>query len=222
MSASDYVLIQCCPVPKKLAPVMQQILDDSGANLQSCYRADDAAPLLAKCGKHSQTWLYEHQGRPEQPNPANPPGRSTHELRSDGVAYAGPPGRKLLYWQVGIDVDDAHVQAFIRSAAKFGYTVTVTYPGSRSEYHHLNFRKMPVIKLPVLKRGSKGPRVVTLTRRLKRAGFIKTVRWNYDADVENAVRTFQKEFHQKVDGKWGTQSSRQLDVILRKVKKGVT
>jgi hypothetical protein len=198
---------------------MQQILDDSGAHLQSCYRANDAAALLAKCGKHSQTWLYQHQGRPEQPNPANPPGRSTHELRSDGVAYPGPAGRKLLYWQVGIDVDDGHVQAFIRSAAKFGYRVTVTYPGSRSEYHHLNFRKMPVLKLPALKRGSKGPRVVNLTRRLKRAGFLKGARWNYDSVTEDAVKAFQKEYHQKVDGKWGSQSNAQLTVVLRKIKK---
>lgn len=217
---SDYVLIQCNPVPKKLAPVMTQILDDSGASLQSCYRAQDSAALLHKCGKHSQTELYlgfiHHL---PGYNPANPPGQSTHELRSDGVAYAGPKGRRLLYWQVGIDIDDAHVQAFIRSAAKFGYHVTITYPGSRSEYHHVNFRKAPIIKLPALKRGSKGPRVVNLTRRLNRAGYLKGARWNYDAVTAEAVKAFQRAYHQKVDGIWSSQSNNQLTVVLRKMKK---
>src|SRR4051812_22199073 len=103
---TKYELVECCPVPTKLVPVLETILRESGASLQSCYRAADAEALLHRCGKHSQAELYNGRLR-RLPgyNPANPPGRSTHELRNDGVAYAGWAGRRLHYWQVGLDVD---------------------------------------------------------------------------------------------------------------------
>jgi hypothetical protein len=39
-------------------------------------------------------------------NPANGPGQSTHERRNDGIAYPGPVGEQLEYWQVGMDWDN--------------------------------------------------------------------------------------------------------------------
>jgi hypothetical protein len=219
-----YVLVDCCPVPAKLAPTLDLILHESGAVLQSCYRADDAAALLAKCGKHSQTWLFQHQGRPEQPNPANPPGRSTHELRNDGVAYRGPAGIRLPYWCVGIDVDDAHVQAFIRAAAKHGLIATVTYPGDRREYHHINFRKQPMISLwliaPLKRHSRRSARVWLLKKRLRKLGYIKgKVNKGFTAKVEDAVKAFQRDHHQKPDGIVGIQTWHQLSVAVRKHKK---
>jgi hypothetical protein len=210
----SYELVECCPVPTKLVPVLKQILAESGATLQSCYRAADSEKLLHRCGKHSQAELYAMFLR-GQGNPANPPGRSTHELRSDGVAYAGPAGRKLPYWCVGIDIDDSHVQAFIRTAAKHGYTATVTYPGSRSEYHHVNFRKQPKLRLPALKNGASGPRVLVLTRRLKNLGYLTHSGGHYGGAVEAAVRRFQRDHHQHVDGTVGTQTARQIIVAVR-------
>lgn len=141
-----YVLVQGSPVPAKLAPFLRTILRESGARLQSVYRGHDAEALLHRVGKHSQTELYQcWLRRTPGCNPANPPGFSTHELRNDGAAYSQwKRGARIPWWAVGIDVDDAHVHAFIRAAARHGWKVAQTYPGSRSEYHHVNFRRPPL------------------------------------------------------------------------------
>lgn len=146
MAKSKYVIVQDCPVPAKLAPILRVLLAESGARLQSCYRGRDAEALLHAHGKSSQYELFAGwQDRRPGFNPANPPGRSTHELRSDGVAYPKVAvGGKLAWWQCGIDVDDAHATAFIKAADRHGWFAWRPYP-SGSESHHLNFRKPPVL-----------------------------------------------------------------------------
>jgi hypothetical protein len=217
----SYVLVDCCPVPAKLEQVMRACLHESGATLQSCYRADDVSALLAKCGKHSQTWLYQHQGRPEQPNPANPPGRSTHELRNDGVAYRGPAGMPLPYWCVGIDIDDAHVQAFIRAAAKHGWIATITYPGSRSEYHHVNWRREPIY-FRALKRGMRGPRVWALKQNLRTLGYFHgdDGHRGFGERLKDAVVAFQRAYHLTADGIVGAHTQAAIKAALRRQRKG--
>lgn len=124
--------------------MLRILLKRSGASLQSCYRGDDARLLLNRLGKQSQAQLWEgfQDHRPGY-YPANPPGYSTHELHSDGAAYPSVPrGGRLAWWQCGIDIDDAHVPAFIAEAKKLGYDVWRPYP-TGSEYHHVNFRKAP-------------------------------------------------------------------------------
>lgn len=141
-----YVAVQNCPCPAPLAPILRKLLAESGASLQSCYRGADATALLHTLGKSSQAELYAgfRAGRPGF-NPANPPGRSTHELRSDGVAYPNvPAGGVLAWWQCGIDIDDAHVVRFIAAAQKHGWLVVRPYP-TGNEYHHVNFRKPPAL-----------------------------------------------------------------------------
>lgn len=222
-----YVIVDNCPVPEKLAPVLRLILKESGARLQSCYRANDAISLLHLCGKQSQTELYNGWLR-RLPgyNPANPPGRSTHELKNDGVAYATPAGIPLPYWCVGIDVDDAHVQAFIKAARKHGYIASITYPTSKLEYHHVNFRKEPRYSLPALKRGSKGPRVKSLTINLALVHSPKTGKpylthkyWTFTANVEKAVKAYQIDHHLHGDGIIGPATVRQLATSVRYWKK---
>jgi hypothetical protein len=206
----------CCPAPAKLTPILKQIAHETGAQYQSVYRGTDARSLLNHCGKHDQAWLYANLPR----GVANPPGRSTHELKSDGVAYSGPVGRRLLWWQCGIDIDDGHVAAFIKSAASHGYTATITYPGSRVEYHHVNFRKAPRFGPPALKKGSRGPRVVYYSRWLSRLGIhLSHGRYHFDHPMVIAVKQFQRLHHQKVDGIIGTQTARQLKVAIRRYKK---
>lgn len=73
-------------------------------------------------------------------NPANPPGRSTHELRSDGAAYAGPVGRRLSWWQLGLDC--TYVEDLLRILGRLGYSVRRPYR-SASERHHVNFTASP-------------------------------------------------------------------------------
>lgn len=105
--------------------------------------ADRRKGIPEKYGKLSQFalyagWLAHKVGF----NPANPPGRSTHELRSDGVAYRGPIHRPLAWWQLGIDVSDAGVDHLIVTLKRLGYKVFRPYP-SGSERHHINFAANP-------------------------------------------------------------------------------
>ena len=87
-------------------------------------------------------------------NPANRPGQSTHERRNDGIAYPGPVGEQLEYWQVGMDWDNP--PAAMAAAHKLGWIATTTYPLSAHETQHVNFRKEPETGLPSAKPGDEG------------------------------------------------------------------
>lgn len=144
-----FVDVQGCPVPRQLAAVIRPSLAATGATLESCYRGSDpqGAAILHAHGKHTQEQLYDGWRR-HLPgfNPANRPGTSTHELRSDGVAYSVPVGRVLDWWQCGMDIDDAHVDAFIRHLADRGVSAHRPYPAG-SEHHHVNLRARPPRRL---------------------------------------------------------------------------
>lgn len=216
--AQKFVRVDCCPVDTRLAPVLVKIKNKIGCSYQSVYRgqAPGAQKYLtgaAPCFKHNQAWIYAHY----PPGVANPPGRSTHEQRNDGVAYRGWVGMPLPWWCCGMDIDDAHVGAFIREAAREGYTATITYPGSRVEYHHVNFRKAPKLPRPPLKLHSRGRRVKYVTGILSKIHSPTThkpylpYRYKiYKPAVEKAVRQFQIDHHQKPDGIYGPQTARQL------------
>lgn len=211
---ASYVPIDGCPVPAKLAPVIRAVKATSGATLNSCYRGTDAEALLRRYGKKSQAQLYRDFLNGVG-NPANKPGFSTHELRNDGVAYWGWRGRPLVYWQVGMDWQNS--TAVIAAFRKHGWIATRTYPGNPREFHHLNLRKEPKLKRSDLKVGSKGRRVVTLTRRL---AFVHSPRdhqpylthkyQTFTHAVEAAVKEFQRDHGLKADGVAGPATIRQL------------
>lgn len=235
----DFVSVDCCPCPAQLAPVLLRIKAATGCVYQSIYRGSDpkARKILDACGKHDQAYLYRMHGiDPLHFAPANPPGQSTHELRSDGVAYRTVlPRRALAWWQVGIDVDDAHVQAFIREAAREGYTATVTYPSSPREYHHVNFRKKPAVSIwlwrPV-KRSMTGRRARNIVNALAFVHGPHTDRpylehgWGHkgklhdriDKNVQDAIERFQRDHYQKADGVVGLQTIRALRAANRRRK----
>jgi hypothetical protein len=146
----EFRVVQGSPVPKNIAPYIALITDEAHAKVQSIYRGDDARSILNAHGKHSQRQLYDgwNKRRPGYA-PANPPGYSTHEQKSDGVAYKTPRGRDLAWWQVGFDVNDSDVKRVIAAAKRHGWTVTQPYK-SGSEYHHLNFAKQPRPKTPAM------------------------------------------------------------------------
>lgn len=101
-------------------------------------------------GRRSQYALYQCWiNRVPGCNPANPPGRSTHEQRSDGLAYAGPPGRLLEPWQLGMDV--TQTETLIRLARADGFDLRLTYPGSVRERQHVNLYANPTRRLCQLK-----------------------------------------------------------------------
>lgn len=144
--AIRFVAIDGCPCPRPMYPLLRRLKKLTGCTYQSIYRGDDALALLHANGKHSQREIADASpaeradwGVLGTPNPA---GRSTHELRSDGVAYAGPIGRKLAWWQCGIDVDDGHVDHMIAAAKSLGWVLEHPYSAG-VEYHHLNFKHKP-------------------------------------------------------------------------------
>lgn len=142
---SKFVVIDGCPVPRSMADAVNAIRDRSGARLVSCYRGDQATSLLKRLGKSTQRMLWEGWVR-RLPgyNPANPPGQSTHELFSDGVAYPGPRGRPLVStWRCGMDWN--YPDAALRAGRELGMDIRRPYSDGR-EYHHLNFYKRPRVK----------------------------------------------------------------------------
>lgn len=222
--ARHFVLVDCCPCDHRLAVPLIRIKNKTGCVYQSIYRGNARAAQKyltgrAPCHKHNQAWIYAHY----PPGTANPPGCSTHEEHNDGVAYRGPARRLLFWWQCGIDIDDAHVRAFIREAAHEGFTATITYPHSPVEYHHVNFRKKPkIFHFNPLKLGSRGARVRYVTRVLSKIHsphthkpYLPYTYKRYTPAVEKAVRRFQVDHHQKPDGIYGVQTARQLAASWR-------
>lgn len=139
-----FEVIDNCPVPVQIAPQVRLLKHDvPKAVLQSAYRGDQAAGLLRRLGKSTQAMLYRGWlKRLPGFNPANPPGFSTHELHSDGVAYRGPRGRIIRAWGCGLDWNDDAVGDLIQAAHRRGWELFRPYK-SGSEHHHLNFRKYP-------------------------------------------------------------------------------
>ncbi|HEV3001742.1 MAG TPA: glycoside hydrolase family 25 protein [Solirubrobacteraceae bacterium] len=76
---------------------------------------------------------------------ANPPGQSSHEQRSDGAGFEGPVGRRLRWWELGLDLADS--QGALDALQRLGYGVRRPY-SSASELHHLNFTASPGPVLP--------------------------------------------------------------------------
>jgi hypothetical protein len=218
----EFVVIDDCPVPAELGDEIRKIKQLSGAHLNSCDRSPEAEPILRRFGKHSQRELFDAFRRHEPwANPANPPGRSTHERRNDGVAYPGPPGEQLEYWQVGMDWDNP--PAAIKAARKLGWIATITYPLSPHEAQHVNFRKEPETGLPQPKPGDDGPDVRRITKvlatvrsPLDHEPYLPEAFPHYGPKVIAAVKRFQKEHHQAVNGRIDAATVTQLGVALRR------
>lgn len=223
------------PVPKKFGPIVKKCLAASGTWLNSGLRTQRAVNFARKRGAalSSQAELYYGwiAGRPGY-NPANRPGQSTHERRSDGVAYRGPVGRVLRWWQCGLDIggpgtSSQNAAAFCRAARKAGWVATVTYPSSPLEQHHVNFRKMPRRPLN-LRRGSRGRKVKRYSRRLtflrRPPGKHPTGEYRYlsqgprprfDKHMELAVKMFQKDYGLTRDGIIGPHTAAQLNHVFK-------
>jgi GH24 family phage-related lysozyme (muramidase) len=209
-----------CDTNGGFGDAVAMISREADAPIISCAREKAAEPYLLKIGKMSQVQLYNcaqakalTKSCPSSChgncNPANAPGQSTHERRNDGVAYKGwAVGNRIPVWARGIDVQRDRVAAFCAAGRKHGWLVTATYPGSPSESQHVNFRKKPAVSLWQVRPwhpGDGGPR-----GRLVR-GALQTVldpqtRKPYLVDprsaaqVEKAVKAFQKDHHQTQDG----------------------
>jgi len=228
-------LIDGCPADIRLIRILEEIRAmGCPVTYQSLDRSQNAIDYARSQGssKSSQAELYYGftHGLPGY-NPANPPGQSTHERASDGVAYPGPIGRRLAWWQTGIDCSDA--ATLIVWLRKLDIVATITYPGNPAEGHHINIRKAPIAGLTdrVLKRGNTGNDIKKLngslnwlispntdTRYLK--GSDKGAAGNkFTKDTEHALKRFQKEHKQVGDGVYGPNTEKQLEVAIRRQKK---
>lgn len=137
-----YLVLDGCPVPRDVAPYIYLILRRAHQSAASIYRGTDpeAVRILHRHGKHTQAEIHRMM-----PRISNPPGRSEHELRSDGHARPGPVGRHLKPWEVGVDSggNDRNSKANVRSAAAH-YGLSVSQPYSRGvEGHHWHFNRQP-------------------------------------------------------------------------------
>lgn len=222
------------------------------APINSCAREPAAKSLLQKIGKMDQGTLYQcyldrlrtgtcPAGCHGNCNPANPPGRSTHERRNDGSAYPGAVGRLLKVWERGIDVAIDRVDEFCAQARKEGWVVTRTYPGVASEAQHVNFRKKPRINIwevrPLKAGMGANPldtrRVKWVIAGLKRAhdpqtrapylpaGFHQTKPRMGDRVIK-ALRAFQRDHSQTADGVVGYHTAQQLKVARRRAPRFVS
>ena len=141
----DFRTIQGNPVDASICPFIAIVVNDAHATVNSIYRGDDAATILHKHGKHTQRELYDTLPA----GTANPPGFSTHELKSDGVAYPWiPRGHSLLWWMQGFDVNDSDVPHVKYQALTHGWHLFQPYPGG-VEFHHLNFAAEPKTRNPM-------------------------------------------------------------------------
>lgn len=107
--------------------------------------SDRREGVAERFGRSSQAALYKGWlARKPGFLPANPPGFSSHELRSDGSPLFGTRGQKLPWYQLGLDVsDDQRLVDILR-----GLGVGVVHPyRSPSEAHHINLTTDP---MPVL------------------------------------------------------------------------
>lgn len=221
---SNFVEIDGCPVPAELYSEIHRLKDASGAVLVSAYRGTDPAgvAILRANGKQSQAQLYDgwiHR-RPGY-NPANPPGRSTHELRSDAVAYPGPVGRRLKGWQCGLDWQD--IDEVMAAARRLSLPLVQPYADGR-ERHHANFTREPRARpwLPPLRHGSRGVRVRHTVAKLRTLGLLtkKLQRpWLMSAPVVEAVRRFQRRHGLAPDGVAGPKTLQALTIAARAQKR---
>jgi hypothetical protein len=79
-------------------------------------------------------------------NPADRPGESSHELCSDAVAFPGPKGRKLEWWELGLDCDNA--PQLVQVLGQLGFQARRPFANSPKEAHHVNFSASPGPVLP--------------------------------------------------------------------------
>jgi hypothetical protein len=99
--------------------------------------SDRRVGVAERYGHSSQAALYAGWvARRPGYLPANPPGFSSHELRSDGApVYHTPRGAVIPWHMLGLDVSDD--RGALDALQSLGVHVTHPY-SSRSEAHHLN------------------------------------------------------------------------------------
>lgn len=154
-------MIDGCPCPADIAPYVYRVLRKAGQTATSIYRGEEAKVLLHKHGKRTQAEIFASS----KPGIANAPGQSSHELRSDGRAKAGPVGRHLESWEIGVDSGQntkADHDAIEKAARYYGWVVDHPYKAG-IEQHHWHFLHRPRPRNPLQR-----SRIIAIRARLPR------------------------------------------------------
>lgn len=192
-----------CAVPTALAEPIRKVMALTHVEPTSVCRSPEAAFILNKYGKHTQQQLWDASpaqrvawgviGTPDRP------GTSTHECRSDGIAYVGPAGRRLRDWQCGMDWPNASIPKVMEAFRKLGMVPIHPY-ASGLEYHHINLVKQPQWLFLPLKLGNRGLWVYVLSSRLQKLGYLKKRSGHFDLTMRQAVVHFQQQHRLTPDG----------------------
>jgi lysozyme len=110
--------------------------------------SDRRAGVAERFGKKSQVALFNCFTRAQQLGrcPVECGGDCAPEQLSDGRAFAGPVGRRLAWWELGLDATES--TRLLSVLDTLGYEARRTYPNSPAEFHHLNFTADPGPVLP--------------------------------------------------------------------------
>lgn len=215
-----------CAVPEPLVGPIERVNKRTGEIPVSVYRGHGAASILNKYGKHTQDQLFNASaaqraawgvlGTPDRP------GTSTHECKSDGVAFRGPVGRPIRDFQCGMDWNNTAIPKVMSAFIADGEHPIHPY-ASGLEYHHINLIKPPRILysfLP-LRFGHSNRRVFVyiLTARLKKCGYMNNKINRFDKAVESAVKLFQRDHHLNATGVVDIHTWLNLRAAVRKAKK---
>ena len=215
-----FIEIAGCPCPAELAPFVREVMRRSRSAPVTIYRGSepDALAILHAHGKHSQAELVAlaaagrgaEVGIKGTPNPA---GQSTHELCSDGRAFAGPVGCKLDPMQCGMDWPDADVPRVIAEFEKLGCEPFRPYGASTNESQHICCRAeggrlniLTRLRSDPINAGDRSEAVRTVQVYLVRARLlpqdfdVAERVGTYGPKMVAAVEAFQRRHRMKVDG----------------------
>lgn len=207
------VKINCTAVPVVIEPDIRAVHAKTGYWPISVYRGPECEPIINPCGEHSQRQLVN--ASPAQRaqwgvlGTPNPIGRSTHECRSDGVAFSGPVGRIIEDGQCGMDYPNQSIPVVMWAFRVLGHRPFHPYT-SGVEYHHIDLLTPPTrvvnFFLPLhvgqagKSRASSGVFVYILSSRLKTCGYLRKKTSKFDYPVRDAVIKYQHHHHMTMDG----------------------
>jgi lysozyme len=221
MSGMKFEVVDGCPVPVEAAPLVHAAKQRTGETLNSCFRGVEARAILNAHGKHDQAYLYQGWLR-RLPgfNPANPPGSSPHECRSDGVS---PPGfRRGARIPAVLVGQDWGPDAWRVVAAYRAMGVPAYHPyASAFERQHVGIASVPKKMPGALEEGVRDRRVTLLKRALhvcvrpksggKHYWPFPDRKPNFTPALAQAIRDFQHDHGLKPDGIVGHMTQVQID-----------
>lgn len=138
-------------------------------------------------------------------------------------ALAAIPGTSNHGWGIAVDLAEQWMRDWMDAhGAKYGWRKTEAL----SEWWHMNFVggvSFPTFK--PLKKGSHGPRVVRLTKRLAyihpsgHKAYLPRFYWKFKKPVQDAVKRFQRDQKLRADGMIGPKTAARINGVFKRQRK---